>query len=114
MGRTVQILMAMMIGGACAAASPAPATQPAAATATVKITDFHFDPESVTVAHGASVTWVNQDDVPHTATAKGDKPLFDSKALDTDEHYSFTFTTAGTYTYYCKVHPHMTGTIIVK
>jgi plastocyanin len=60
------------------------------------------------------VTWVNHDDVPHTATATGDSPAFDSGALDTDEKFSFTFKAPGTYPYACKVHPHMTGTVIVK
>jgi plastocyanin len=57
---------------------------------------------------------VNHDDVPHTATTAGEAPLFDSKALDTDDKYSFKFTKPGTYKYYCKIHPHMTGTVIVN
>jgi plastocyanin len=116
MTRTQKHFLLLMIAGGCIAGAPAPATQPAppAQTTTIKINDFHFDPQSLTVASGSSVTWVNHDDVPHTATANGDSPLFDSKALDTDEHFTFTFITPGTYTYYCKVHPHMTGTIIVK
>ena len=85
-----------------------------AATATVQIDNFSFKPKELTIRAGTTVTWVNNDDVPHTATAEGDNPLFDSKALDTDDKYSFTFTQAGTYHYYCKVHPHMKGTIIVQ
>jgi plastocyanin len=83
-------------------------------TKTIEITDFKFDPKEVTISPGTKVTWVNHDDVPHTATADGDTPAFDSKALDTDDKYSFTFTKTGTFPYHCKVHPHMTGTITVK
>jgi amicyanin len=86
----------------------------AAATATVQIDNFNFTPKELSIKAGTTVTWVNNDDVPHTATAEGDTPLFDSKALDTDDKYSFTFTQPGTYHYYCKVHPHMRGTIVVK
>jgi len=60
------------------------------------------------------VKWTNRDDVPHTATSKDDPSLFDSKALDTDDSFSFTFSKPGTYRYYCKIHNHMTATIIVK
>jgi plastocyanin len=83
-------------------------------TKTIEITDFKFDPKEIAISPGTKVTWVNHDDVPHTATADGDSPAFDSKALDTDEKYSFTFKNAGTFPYHCKVHPHMTGTVTVK
>jgi amicyanin len=107
-------------GPVAAAASPAtpaapgqPAsTQPAAVA--VKIDNFHFLPGELTVSAGATVTWHNADDVPHTVTSKDGEPVLDSGALDTDDKYSFTFTKPGTYTYYCKVHPHMTGVVIVK
>jgi plastocyanin len=92
------------------AAAP-PTTQ---ATASVKIENFAFLPKTLEITTGTTVTWQNADDVPHTATSKGDPPLFDSGALDTDEHFSFTFTRPGTYAYYCKVHTHMTGLIVVK
>src|ERR1700733_13099321 len=64
----------------------------ATTTVTVQIDNFNFKPKELTISVGTTVTWVNNDDVPHTATAKGDTPLFDSKALDTDDKYSFTFT----------------------
>jgi plastocyanin len=57
---------------------------------------------------------VNTDDVPHTASSSSKPPVFGSKALDTDDKYSFQFKTPGTYEYYCKVHPHMIGRIVVK
>jgi plastocyanin len=95
--------------------SQSPATQPTSQpTATVKIDNFEFEPKELNVAVGTTVTWQNADDVPHTATSKDDPQTFDSGALDTDEKFSFTFTKPGTYTYYCKVHTHMTGVVIVK
>ena len=102
-----------IFNAASATADPAtqPTTQPAVS---VKIDNFKFDPKELHVAAGTKVTWQNADDVPHTATSKDDPQLFDSGALDTDEKYSFTFSKPGTYTYYCKVHPHMTGVVIVK
>ena len=91
------------------------ATQPATqSVAGVKIDNFNFSPKELTVSVGTTVTWQNADDVPHTATSKDDPQTFDSGAIDTDEKYSFTFKKAGKYAYYCKVHPHMTGVVIVK
>src|SRR5437588_12517547 len=87
-----------------------PATQPANR---VVIDNFTFEPQVLTVRVGTTVTWINRDDVPHTATSQGKPREFDSKALDTDDQFSHTFKTAGAYRYFCAVHPHMTGTIIV-
>jgi plastocyanin len=93
----------------------APATQPATqAAVTVTIENFAFIPKELDIAAGTTVTWQNADDVPHTATSKGDVQVFDSGALDTDDKFSFTFSKPGTYAYYCKVHPHMTGVVVVK
>jgi amicyanin len=78
----------------------------------VKIDNFTFDPPEITVKSGATVTWTNRDDIPHTVVAK--ELAFRSKALDTDDTYSFTFTTAGTYEYFCSLHPHMVGKIVVR
>ena len=93
------------------ATASAPASQP---STMVKIENFAFLPKEVDVAVGAAVTWQNADDVPHTATCKDDPQTFDSGALDTDGKFTFTFTKPGKYPYYCKVHPHMTGVVIVK
>jgi plastocyanin len=79
----------------------------------VKIDNFSFGPMTLTVAPGTTVTWANNDDVPHTVVSD-DKTTFKSKALDTDEKFSFTFRDPGTYEYFCSVHPKMTGKIIVK
>src|SRR5436309_1712186 len=83
-----------------------------AADATVKIDNFTFDPPRLIVKAGTSVTWQNNDDIPHTVVASG--KAFRSKTLDTDDKYAFTFTTPGTYEYFCSLHPHMTGTIVVE
>jgi plastocyanin len=80
--------------------------------AEVKIDNFTFGPQSVTVKAGTAVTWANEDDIPHTVVATG--KAFKSKVLDTDDKFTFTFTTAGTYEYFCSLHPHMTGTIVVE
>jgi plastocyanin len=93
-----------------ATTAPAPAAQESA----VEIDNFVFKPQNLSISVGTKVTWTNKDDVPHTATSSDTPPQFDSKTLDTDGKFSFTFTKPGTFKYYCKVHPHMTGTITVK
>jgi len=85
--------------------------QPAAATVTID--NFAFDAQTVTVAPGATVTWVNNDDAPHTVVADDGKS-FRSKVLDTGEKFSFTFMSAGTFGYFCSIHPHMVGKVVVK
>jgi len=94
-----------------ASTANAPATQP---TANVQIDNFKFQPKELTISAGTTVTWKNADDVPHTASSTDDPQTFDSGALDTDDKFSFTFKKPGKYAYFCKVHPHMTGVIIVK
>ena len=83
-----------------------------ARTQTVSIKMFAFSPQVLTVTPGTTVTWTNADEDPHTVTAN-DKS-FHSAALDTDDKYSFTFTRPGDYAYFCSLHPHMTGRVIVK
>jgi plastocyanin len=78
----------------------------------VIIDNFSFQPANLTVKAGTKVTWVNHDDVPHTATDTDKR--FNSKTLDTDDQFAFTFEQPGTYNYYCALHPKMTGQIIVK
>ena len=78
----------------------------------VTIDNFVFEPARLTVKAGTTVTWLNRDDIPHTVAAKD--RLFKSKVMDTDESYSFTFSTPGEYAYFCSLHPHMTGTIVVE
>jgi plastocyanin len=78
----------------------------------VSAKNFMFDPVSIAVKAGTTVTWVNLDDEPHTVFS--DAGLFRSSALATQEHFSFKFETAGTYHYRCTIHPRMLGTIIVE
>jgi len=89
-----------------------PPTPALAAEVAVKIDNFTFTPKSVTVKAGTTVTWTNQDDIPHTVTSTTKQ--FRSKALDTDDKFTFTFSTPGTYDYFCSLHPKMTGTIVVE
>jgi plastocyanin len=79
----------------------------------VKIDNFTFAPQDLTVPAGTSVRWVNHDDIPHTVVSD-DKTTFKSKALDTDDSFSYTFTKPGTYSYFCSIHPKMTAKVIVQ
>ena len=79
----------------------------------VSIDNFTFGPQTLTVKAGTTVTWTNKDDIPH-GIASADNAFTKSRALDTDDSYSFTFTTPGTYQYFCYIHPHMVGTIVVE
>jgi plastocyanin len=80
----------------------------------VVIDNFTFRPVELTVKAGTKVTWVNHDDVPHTATSSVKPRAFDSGTLDTDDKFTHTFTTPGTYDYFCALHPKMTGRVVVK
>jgi plastocyanin len=86
--------------------------QPSAANAAVKIDNFVFGPQTITVLVGTTVTWTNSDDIPHTSVST--EGVFKSKVLDTDETFSYTFSKAGTYPYYCTIHPKMTGKVVVQ
>jgi len=90
------------------AANPTPAPSPME----VKIDNFSFGPQSITVPAGTKVTWKNRDDIPHTVVSTDG--AFKSRVLDTDESFSFTFDKPGTYPYFCSVHPKMTGTVVVQ
>jgi amicyanin len=81
-------------------------------TMEVKIDNFTFGPAELAVPVGTTVTWTNRDDIPHTVVSN-DK-VFKSKVLDTDEKFSFTFSKAGTYPYFCSIHPKMTGKVVVQ
>jgi plastocyanin len=86
--------------------------QPSAANAAVKIDNFVFGPQTITVPAGTTVTWTNSDDIPHTSVSS--EGVFKSQVMDTNEKFSYTFTKAGTYPYYCSIHPKMTGEVVVK
>jgi len=93
-------------------AQPLP-QQPSSAAVDVKIDNFTYSPVTVTVATGTTVKWTNRDDIPHTVVSE-DKSTFKSKALDTDDSFSYTFTKPGTYTYFCSIHPKMTAKVVVQ
>jgi plastocyanin len=107
-GLVVALLLGPVVGAMLAFAAVAAQD----ATDVITIDNFTFTPKELTVAVGTTVKWVNHDDIPHTVVEK--KTTFRSKALDTDDSYSFTFTSAGTFDYFCGLHPHMVGQVIVK
>jgi plastocyanin len=94
-----------------------PATAPSKgepAAHKVTIDHFSYEPRTLVVTPGSRVTWTNADDVPHTVTSTAEPRAFDSKALDTDGHFSHVFDKPGTYDYFCALHPKMVGRVIVK
>jgi amicyanin len=94
------------------ARADAPATAAGPAQEII-ILSYKFGPDVLTVPAGTTVTWTNKDEVPHTVSSS-DKRFTSSPALDTGDHYSYTFTTPGTYAYFCTLHPFMVGKIIVE
>jgi plastocyanin len=105
----VMIAMLLLFAGSSRVAAN---EQPSAANAEVKIDNFVFGPDTLTVPVGATVTWTNKDDIPHTTVSTDG--IFKSKVMDTDEKFSYTFAKAGTYPYYCTIHPKMTGKVVVQ
>jgi plastocyanin len=110
-GLAVPVMIAMLL---LFAGSPSVTAndQPSPVNAEVKIDNFVFGPQTITVPVGATVTWTNKDDIPHTSVSTDG--VFKSKVLDTDEKFSYTFTKAGEYSYYCTIHPKMTGKVVVQ
>lgn len=109
-GQAMPAMSGMPSPPASASATTADAPAPQGGTA-VSISDFKFNPATLTVPVGATVTWTNKDEEPHTIAAKDGS--FHSPGIDTNGTYSFTFTTAGSYDYICSIHPFMTGTVVV-
>ena len=111
--RLVSMIIGLVIltgaGALCRAAGEPPAD---ASAAVVKVENFTFNPAELTVKPGTTVTWRNGDDIPHSVVAES--AAFHSKPLDTDETYSMTFADAGEVVYFCGLHPHMKGKIIVR
>ncbi|MBV9863105.1 MAG: cupredoxin family copper-binding protein [Alphaproteobacteria bacterium] len=111
------VLLALAAG---ATAQQTAATQPPQVAATqalpneVTIDNFTFAPATLTVTAGTEIIWINHDDEPHTITSADKAVGFKSEGLDTDEKFSFVFAKPGTYKYFCSIHPHMVGTIVVK
>ena len=109
-GLLATVLVATLLLSVSSPGSSAKIPQPT--TAEVKVDNFSFGPATLTVPVGTTVTWTNRDDIPHTIVST-DK-VFKSKVLDTDEKFSFTFAKAGTYPYFCSIHPKMTGSVVVQ
>jgi plastocyanin len=107
--RVAALALALGLGVATSFAAP---TSHAAAGPIVTIDNFVFGPAALTVKVGTTVTWVNRDDVPHTIVA--DDKSFKSKVIDSDETFAFTFTRPGEFGYFCSLHPHMLGKVVVK
>jgi plastocyanin len=99
-------------GGGSGTAHAASAGAPTGPEMEVKIDNFVFSPGVVTVKAGTQVTWINKDDIPHTVDSTQGK--FKSAGLDTDDKFQFKFTEPGEYPFYCRMHPKMTGKIIVQ
>jgi len=111
---TCTTCLLLTLGGWAATAAAATSSHAAAAKPDqIEIHNFMFMPKTLTVPVGAKVTWINRDEEPHTVVSANGQ-FAPSKALDTDDRYATTFSKPGTYTYYCTVHPFMTGTVIVK
>jgi plastocyanin len=111
-GALTPVVIAIVLLVAGSSSIPANAEQPPAASAEVKIDNFSFGPATLTVAVGTTLTWTNRDDIPHTVVSTDG--VFKSKVLDTDEKFSYTFAKAGTYPYFCSIHPKMTGKVVVQ
>ena len=109
---SLRAIRLVAVVGAVLATATFTASPARAADTEVTIDNFTFAPDRITVKAGTTVTWINRDDIPHTVASA--TRLFKSKALDTDDKFSFTFTTPGTYEYFCSLHPHMKATIVVE
>ena len=114
--RTIRSALIAAALGAASAPLLAPLVLPAWAQGQAKavsIENFTFNPSTLTVKAGTTITWTNKDDIPH-GIASASNTFKRSEALDTDQSFSFTFTTPGTYEYFCYLHPHMVGKIVVE
>ena len=109
-GAAVVLVAATVLSATLSSVSANAQSRPAPAQE-VKIDNFSFGPATITVAAGTTVTWTNRDDIPHTVVSDG---TFKSKAMDTDEKFSYTFAKPGTYSYFCSIHPKMTGKVVVQ
>jgi len=106
----VAIVTLTLALGLWAAAASSDTKPPAVVDITID--NFSFTPQTVTLQAGAEVRWRNRDDIPHTVVASDG--TFKSKALDTDDKFSFTPTKPGTYSYFCSIHPKMMAKLVVE
>ncbi|WP_431267080.1 cupredoxin domain-containing protein [Dankookia sp. P2] len=123
MRRRSLLLGAVLVLPAAAAAAAARGTMPfeaadatpaAEGTAAITIDNFTFSPAVLTVAAGTRVTWTNRDDIPHTVLGTENPLVLRSPPLDTEDSFAFTFAAPGTYRYFCSLHPHMQGMVMVR
>ena len=107
----------VLFGSVVANAEPAAQSAvnaPASAPQKITIGNFTFSPATIEVAAGTPLQWINEDDVPHIVVGVEKGSPLKSPALDTDDRYAVVLSQPGTYHYFCSLHPHMTGTIIVR
>lgn len=109
LGMAALLLASLAMAGAPEISASTPADTP---QVEVKVDNFSFTPATITVPAGTTVRWTNRDDIPHNVVANDNS--FKSKVMDTDETFSYTFTKAGTYDYFCSIHPKMTGKVVVQ
>jgi plastocyanin len=102
-GSLVLLALAGCLGGAAAPQESA-----------VNIDNFAFTPTEITIAPGTTVVWTNRDDIPHTVTSADMPKLFKSAPMDTDEHFAHRFDHAGRFAYFCSLHAHMQGVVVVR
>ena len=112
LGVAALFVVATMIAGRAKPLAASASETTAAGESAVKIDNFTFSPATLTVSAGTTVRWTNHDDIPHNVVSE-DKS-FKSKVMDTDENFSYTFTKPGTYSYFCSIHPKMTGKVVVQ
>lgn len=108
---SVAMLAVLFVSAGSRMAAANPPANPSSEVA-VKIDNFSFSPATVTIPAGTTVRWTNRDDIPHTVVS--DDKAFESKVLDTNEEFTYTFTKPGTYGYFCSIHPKMTAKIVVQ
>ena len=101
----------LLLAATCVVGLAGPAVAVAPTGVTVAIANFTYDPPTLTVPAGTEVTWVNHDDIPHLLVATDGQ--FQSPPLDTDDSFTARLATPGEIDYFCSLHPHMTGRVIV-
>ena len=110
-GLAMPVMIAVLLLSAGSPSATA-SDQPSATNAEIAIDNFSFGPQTLTIPVGTTVTWTNRDDIPHTVVSTDG--VFKSKVRDTGEKFSYTFGKAGTYSYFCSVHPKMAGKVVVQ
>jgi plastocyanin len=108
------ILLSALTDASAELASATDVADPPAHVVIVKIGNFTYEPATLKVSVGTQIKWINEDDVPHTVTGSDAGSPLHSAALDTDDSYTVRADSTGTYKYFCAIHPHMVGTLIVE